>query len=188
MKLILYILIGCCMLHTTAVSTQNLNDLSGKESDSLIIWTKDRKLTWNDFKSKKSVRQNSFAYVKAGIILKPFYIDSNFSYKVIAVFKKNFSWKSKDNKGLLNHEQLHFDIAELFARKMRKEIFNQKKILSAEDYKIIYNKLNKEYKEYQKKYDHDTVHSIITEEQEKWEKKVAKELKELENYALKIED
>lgn len=87
----------------------------------------------------------------------------------------------------MNHEQLHFDIAELYARKMRKEIQKLKLIkgtIAQFDYRRIHKKIFKEYLEYQKKYDTETDFSRTLSKQKNWEISVAKQLQGLEKFAL----
>ena len=85
---------------------------------------------------------------------------------------------------LLKHEQLHFDIAELFARKMRKQFsekkFNLKSMKTEMSnlYKDQFTKLG----EYQKEYDKETNHSRITKKQAKWAKDVQEALDNLDGF------
>jgi predicted secreted Zn-dependent protease len=113
--------------------------------------------------------------------------DGTTSRAVISCYyNPNRSWtKSKDSDYLLAHEQLHFDITELFVRKLRKQLAefgNDCEGLSKhiEDY---YNRNYKEFVAYQDRYDRETKHSLNKEKQQFWEEKVSRELKELKSYA-----
>lgn len=185
MKYFILIVLIISFFSKTECYSQNLKDLLGPESDSLIIWTKSRKLNWNDFKAKKNSEEFGDAISETGINIMP-----NYNYKFFAIFFKINSWTNTKSELSLKHEQVHFDIAELFARKMRKEICKLKlknKTLYNIDYKLIYKEYYGKLRSYQKLYDLETNHSKVFKMQKKWEKKVAKELDELEEFSLKIE-
>ena len=105
---------------------------------------------------------------------------------VQSYFEKNSSWiRTTANQAYtLKHEQGHFDIAEIFARKIRKKLQAKKlsKTKGEAQIKKIWSKLYSEYFAMQKKYDKATSHSIKEKNQQKWILKIAKELKELEAY------
>ena len=86
---------------------------------------------------------------------------------------------------ILQHEQGHFDITELFARKLAKELkeykFNPRKY--QDDVSKIYKKLMDEKEEYQNKYDKETDFSRNKEQQAEWLEKIKDELDELDEYA-----
>lgn len=77
--------------------------------------------------------------------------------KIDATFDPSKSWKhpSKTKNLKINHEQGHFDIAELYARKLRKEF--KENVKTEKDYqfkfKLIYQMLYGEFLDYQDYYD-----------------------------------
>ncbi len=184
-NLIFIILPVLIFIHTDNYS-QSLDEQLELENDSLIIWMKNRKLRFGDFKKKgKTQGDRNEAYTVSSID-----IIKELNYIVVATFYKYDSRLDNERESLLNHEQLHFDIAELFARKIRKEIFNLKQRndnLHYIDYKIIYKDLYKDYRAYQNLYDSETEHSKLVIQQKQWQEKVAKELVELEGFRLIIE-
>jgi hypothetical protein len=93
---------------------------------------------------------------------------------VLAKFHKNQSWTVSDDLDLLNHERLHFDIAELFARKIRKSFFKLKtaKERSYSKYWNAYTVLWKECRLQQKQYDLETNHGTKKIENDKWIAKI----------------
>jgi predicted secreted Zn-dependent protease len=101
-------------------------------------------------------------------------------------FDRTKSWtKDKKSAYLLSHEQLHFDITELFVRKLRKQLASlgndcQKLNDYVEKY---YNENYKEYVAYQAAYDRESEHSIDKKKQAYWEQKVAQELEVLKPFA-----
>ena len=86
---------------------------------------------------------------------------------------------------ILSHEQGHFDIAEIFARKLHKEMskyrFNKKTY--QKDLKKIYDAVTEEKTEIQNNYDRETNHSINKREQAEWLKKIKEMLEEYEEFS-----
>ncbi|MBW2962857.1 DUF922 domain-containing protein [Mesonia aestuariivivens] len=82
---------------------------------------------------------------------------------------------------LLTHEQLHFDISELYARKMRKILseFHPKTLNEAKlQLKRIHHKVERERIYFQNTYDKETQHGTLTKQQQRWQKRVGKALSE----------
>lgn len=84
---------------------------------------------------------------------------------------------------MLNHERLHFDITELYARKFRKQLQESTFTYNINDeMDKIHDVINKELGAMQKKYDNETDHSQIVEKQIEWEKYIAVELEKYAKY------
>lgn len=157
-----------------------------------IIWTQN-KLHWNNFKAKENnsvSNKNTVAFAYCGIshnVTKSSDLNGNISISVKAVFYEDKSWKKNENPGdyILNHEQQHFNIAEVYARKIRKMVnLNIKKSLDYINiFKPLYNNIYQEYLEFQKKYDLETENSTKTEKQEEYNLMVQKMLEELKEYS-----
>jgi predicted secreted Zn-dependent protease len=85
---------------------------------------------------------------------------------------------------LLAHEQLHFDITELYARKLRKALQTyepdekMKKELDA-----IYSKVEKQRRQMQTQFDKETNHSINKEAEFKWRVFIKQELDKLSEFS-----
>lgn len=105
---------------------------------------------------------------------------------VKAIFYPNDSWKgSYIDDALLAHEQRHFDIVELYARKLRKQLSE----LIVKDEKDAQQKLDslhafidKEMDVFQDKYDKETDYSMAHEEQINWIKKIDDAIDSLSAY------
>ena len=104
----------------------------------------------------------------------------------IGSFNPKGSWVKKSDKTdyLLKHEQTHFDIYEVNARKLREEL--QTKKLTPKNAQDVLNRLVDKYQELniktQERYDSETEHSIKEAKQKKWNDKIAAELEELSAY------
>lgn len=154
-----------------------------------IEWSDARKLAWTDFKAKPQSFIDAAALTSSGISIGYEFDESINKYKVIvtAFFTPSESWVKADGKNnyVLNHEQQHFNITELYVRKMRKAIAESN--FTSGNISTVVNKIYKQYmKEWdtvQKQYDAETKHSIIEKKQEEWNIKIAKWLKEFQNYS-----
>jgi predicted secreted Zn-dependent protease len=108
-----------------------------------------------------------------------------FKYSITCVFDKNSSWGRIKTDYILAHEQAHFDIAELYARTLYKQIkaytFNSS--TAQQDVPAMYRKIMKELSEKQQEYDRETDYSRNKEEQAAWLIKIRKELNDLIGYA-----
>ncbi|MFO7673058.1 MAG: DUF922 domain-containing protein [Lutibacter sp.] len=167
------------LFHSKDVLSQNL--------DSTIIWTKNYKISWDDFLGKRLISKDNVA---AKSVLELYYIPGYhkkgyYSYTIIPVFNKYKSSVTDRNIKLLEHEQIHFDILEIFSRKIRKQFEILKNCNESEytHYKIFNNYLDS-LKNYQERYDLETDHSLGEKKQEFWKKIVAIKLKELDSYSV----
>src|SRR5699024_4005911 len=101
-------------------------------------------------------------------------------------FVPSRSWvkPGKQTATLLKHEQLHFDISELYARKLRKEI--NAVHFESEDSQNEVQKLFREYtgkrEQEQKRYDRETRHGKDLTQQKKWQKKIEDRLQQLTEF------
>ncbi len=159
------------------------------QRDSLISWSSNRKLTWNDFKGKPNYNEIYAARTYFSILLKPKTYQDSIVVTINNQFEIYNSWiKMKDTTTifLLDHEQGHFDIAEICARSIRQAVSNStfKNRESAHrflndtyDYQwSLYLKLNALYEK-------ETDHCKNKIKQKEWSEKIAKMLKELDDYS-----
>jgi predicted secreted Zn-dependent protease len=86
----------------------------------------------------------------------------------------------------LEHEQLHFDLSQIYARQLRKKIADSKLNLFnfTKESNKIFDDIFFLYKERQNLYDTETNHGINNAAQKKWEKNIETELNELETYSV----
>lgn len=156
-----------------------------------IEWKENKKLVWSNFKSEINNQRSKdiVAYTHCGwvySVVKSFNPKGTAKINIETVFNEDKSWKDaeKINDYILNHEQKHFDIAEIFARKIRKEIIA--KIKTSDDFnkyfQATYNRILKEYKNYQALYDGVTEHGMNKEKQAEYNIVINEELEQLKNY------
>lgn len=148
--------------------------------DSLIVWSGSKPLRWTDFSGPVKPGSEYDAEVFAEVQYRYIFKDkNNFKFDVFATFSRNTSWsrKSKQSEALLKHEQMHFDLAELYARKLQEEFekYNYTENF-AKEIVAIFEPLKKEYHSMQLKCDEETNHSLNREKQEQWEAYIQAEL------------
>ncbi|GIV30421.1 MAG: hypothetical protein KatS3mg028_1487 [Bacteroidia bacterium] len=177
-KIIGILLIFCC----TVVNAQNKDT---------IVWSKGYKLTWEDFKGRPKSSSTAGAITNSGISANYTYENGKITFRIIAKFNRKKSWVKPNDKILstLEHEQLHFDITELYVRKLKKKLSETKFKSNPEKIKKqfyrIYDEINKELNYYQDLYDKETTNPRDEAKQEEWKEKVARELEELENMQIR---
>jgi hypothetical protein len=154
------------------------------EKEDAIVWNEDRPLTWEDYKGRPE-RRFAAASTFYNIVKKTEDNGSSAEVSVKATFYCKNSWKKKSwiNESVLRHEQKHFDIVELYSRKLRKMIFEHK-YRNYEDVKTktdsLYDIIDKQMDVYQDKYDEETDGSMNGDKQREWEPKIMKQIKDLE--------
>jgi len=153
--------------------------------EELIYWNEKRKLTWADYKGTPKTGTDVAASTATYLGIEFSFGEKGFGYKITCSFSKNKSWGLHKNDYILAHEQGHFDIAEIFARKLNKQMkeyqFNNSTF--KDDLKKIYTNITTEKEEMQNQYDRETNHSIIKDKQAEWLKKIDTLLKEYQAYA-----
>ena len=157
---------------------------SGKE----ILWDEKIRPQWADFRAKpidKSPHAAATHYLINSYI--NYREGSNIEYEITCVFLRDKSWvkpKAKGNMDLLEHELLHFDIAECRARSLRKALNRRVSMSDAvEHLKFVQDSVRQEWREVQLLYDEETSHGVIDEEQDKWEVRIDSTLQALAAYS-----
>jgi hypothetical protein len=157
------------------------------EEPSNIYWNENYKLKWSDFLGEpKPVFEGNVAVSDISISFSGPRFDGNKGMvKVITSFDRDLSWSIDTSDIVLQHEQAHFDLEEITARKIRKAISNlatQRKI-TFEDISRIYDDCAVELDNIQALYDKETEFSNNAKKQAEWIEKITKELKEFEAYS-----
>lgn len=160
-----------------------------KECKDCIEWREEQKLKWSDFKGTPKRLSPNEALTDSGMSIE-LKCDNNTSEVIVkCFFDRTKSWtKDTESVYLLAHEQLHFDITELFVRKLRKQLValgSDCRQLN-EHIEKFYNENYKDYVAYQDAYDRETHHSLNKEKQAFWEEKVKQELEELREFTSQV--
>jgi hypothetical protein len=155
------------------------------QSQDTIHWRSDYKLKWEDFRGNADSGSRFGAVSSPGIKYSFSANEDSFTVKVICFFIKSRSWVRVISKTGLIHEQRHFDIAELFARKLRKSFsgykFKYHTVGIDIDKLFLLNK--QERAKMDTLYDEETDFSRNSINQARWNKKIEIELKKIKKYA-----
>lgn len=169
----------------------NLNSYAYSDSTE-IIWCSCKELNWSDFQNSSidSVGGDAKTFTDVRIYIADTIFDDNytqnFKLEILAIFSRQKSFTRFLDERLLRHEQLHFDISELIARKLREKVSNRK--INDKNYsEIVLKELlplkRKLINDINKLYDDETGHGQIEIEQSRWINYVRDELLNLEDYS-----
>ena len=149
-----------------------------------LSWNEFYKLQWEDFQGEPDKNSLGDAATAVSIKAKPFLVKKRINYDVVAIFNREKSWVRDKAASLLAHEQLHFDIAELYARKIRKRIIELKDqgINDIKVYNAAIQELLQESNEVDRNYDIETLHGAMSNKQKQWTTNVKDELANLRRY------
>ncbi|WP_133159925.1 hypothetical protein [Cloacibacterium normanense] len=164
--------------------------------DDFILWQENKKLKIQDFRAENNdtikVNQQQFLGAISAIRIEYSSFQRNKNsvpeFSIKTYFDPNESWMLLKNDYVLQHEQIHFDLTELYARKMRKSVesLQQKNITNISIYrkKILNWNVMKEKASNQFDADNQDYYIKIGQKilfqknpkQEAWKKKVDQEL------------
>ena len=154
------------------------------QANDTLIYNPERKLTWADFKGKpKFYDKSNGAQITVTINLKVTKV--NFwngrpTYDAFALAFTSDSWVKPAYKDdyTLAHEQLHFDIAHIYAETLEIEINRLKKSGGQKDQvENILREHTKAMREYQVLYDRETRGGNDIAKQKEWARKIENDLK-----------
>ena len=152
-----------------------------------IQWRQDLQLRWSDFQAPtKDFRGFAIATASCGFVYDLDWHDGEWQINVSVFFYCHESWQNNNYhiEDVLTHEDLHFDICEVFGRKFYKGVVELREEGNATRRAIwyLYDRLQEEYDEYQDIYDDDTGNSTNGGEQRRWERNIKQMLDDLSDY------
>jgi len=154
-----------------------------------ILWNENQKLSWNDFRGKPIPSASFVASTNTGISFQYSYSIKNgvmdVKYSVESFFTPEGSWyiPQRVNTYILRHEQAHFDISELHARILLKNLYGKKfskKVKS--EIESIYQQVEQKRRAMQNKFDAESDHSRNETKEIQWQKFIAQQLAEHESW------
>jgi len=171
-------------------------------TDSIIIWSKSVNLQRSDFlnlnkpiadDNSKFLNTDENALLDTGIKVHLINENSNITVNVIPYVNKNNSWLySLDTTySTLLHEQLHFNITELIARKIRLEIMSMKKkgIQNITCYiDIINTYVSDSLSSYQHEFDQKTLNGTLKSVQIEYSNLLEQELHKYNRFSTDLYD
>ena len=153
-----------------------------------IEWNTERTVSWTDYVYRPAERAfggGGFALTSVTHSVRGGISKGAPNFEVYVLFVKEQSWTSDStDMALLAHEKLHFDIAELFARKLRKqiEVMGKEGVTDLKEYQKKIRYLLDQFKIKSSDYDKETVHGRIAEKQKEWQIYVSSEMQRLHKY------
>jgi hypothetical protein len=174
MKIIfLVILVGTCAGFATAQEK--------------IEWSASRKITLGDFRGPApdpSAKQSLIA--RTGIESRLTGPDvkklKNFNTQITNYFFPNDSWIQASDKSRLPYFQMLFDMNEWMARELRKKCKENRKMVLANQYDVIYAQVTAEFARIREQYDQESDYGYNKQKQLEWENKVHERLTDLADY------
>ncbi|MBN8853418.1 MAG: hypothetical protein BGO55_18330 [Sphingobacteriales bacterium 50-39] len=146
-----------------------------QEKSDTIHWSSVYRLTYDDFqgipKPKSNSDSDTLALCDYTIKYKIKMVGRDLKIEAFAVFERNTSWIRVKIPLVLNHEQGHFDIAEIYALRFEK-IVNDTTIKDPHDFLRFLNesfkKIVAECNEEEGKYDIISMNTLGREQYSKW--------------------
>ncbi len=163
--------------------------VSSEVEEEKLVWNENRRLTWADFKGTPEGAEEYVASTNSGVSFSYSYSVRNgketVEYSVKCNFYPQLSWyrPEKVNDYILKHEQAHFDISELHARKLRLILSDIPKDSNFKDTAgTLYNKIELERRAMQEQFDRDSDHSNVESAEYSWRLYIAEQLKEYDRW------
>ena len=157
-----------------------------------IPWSASRPLTIADFQGRPSPLYPQAALTSADIKAGAKCVNFEFSGTVQATFDPATSWFRQPktaSAALLRHEQTHFDLTEVYARRLRQKLLVFQARADCNKLQPAFNNLTKgiyaEWAKEQNRYDAESNHGLNAARQDFWEKSTQVRLAQLDAFAAK---
>jgi hypothetical protein len=157
--------------------------IAGREG---LIWSSSRRLTWEDFKgSIAGAAADEAAHLEYGLFYGVRCTGRTLEFRVLTAMIPADSWVRRqaiesavDSARTLQHEQTHFDLAEVHARRMRRYFdgLYEPCLRADADLAALADGLIKAQSAEQKRYDDETRNGRRADAQKAWETDVAARL------------
>jgi uncharacterized protein DUF922 len=154
-------------------------------ADSAFPWSAGRRLRWNDFRGRPPNGGAEVAKTAYALFYAWKCRGDAFDFRVIAAFRPRQSWVKAValndavlRRSALAHEQTHFDLSEVHARRMRRYFGALADACRKTDQELtrLAGRLIAEEKAEQQRYDAETNHGLRSDEQAAWTADVARQL------------
>ena len=154
-----------------------------------IIWSAERRLRWDDFGGRPDPMSEAAAMTVYLLSYDGTCVANVFDRRVFSAFLPDQSWvrtsvllaRPDVNRHALAHEQTHFDLSEVSARRMRRALAALADPCSLTDEALngIVDPFIRDDFTRQRRYDTDTLNGSHSAWQRDWEIRVDRELREL---------
>jgi hypothetical protein len=154
-------------------------------ADRAFAWSAGRRLVWNDFQGAPPSEGSEAAKTSYTLYYAWKCSGTVFEFRAIAGFRPRQSWvkaivlnDSTQHRTVLRHEQTHFDLAEVHARRMRRAYGDLARPCAKTDAELsaLAQRLTEEETAEQRRYDAETDHGLLADQQAAWSRDVAQRL------------
>ncbi|HEY2582947.1 MAG TPA: hypothetical protein VGI43_14125 [Mucilaginibacter sp.] len=163
----------------------SFTDYLEKTEGDTIYYSTNRPLTWADFQSKvENSRYDAEIFASIGYDERTEVIKGvvNITMAVKVFVPKSACWAKEGSRNdyTLNHEQRHFEIAKIASEHLKQKLKTETLPVGNFDGPINMDYLDtyREMDELQKQYDNETNHGSNRSEQQRWNERIDKELKQ----------
>lgn len=156
-----------------------------KADDEYIPWLTDYRLTWDDFLCEPKRNTDAVASTSTALGIAYQIKSGKLTYQITCKFSKHKSWGLVKTPYILAHEQGHFDITEIFARKLYQALndYQLNRPTFQADINTIYETVIKAKEAFQAAYDRETDHSRNKPKQTEWLERIDILLQDTEPFA-----
>ena len=186
---------GACV-HTVSSQKPRLPSVQAMVDQQVALqdglpWSSARALTWEDYKGRVPAADPDGAHTAYSLFSAARCVRRTFDFRVVAAVLPAQSWVKPAvvadrtrSRTTLRHEQTHFDLSEVYARRMRRyfaELY-EPCLKSEVELDALAQKFVVQEADAQKLYDQETNHGLLATKQTAWNNEVAKELESLAKY------
>ena len=153
-------------------------------SKDYLVWKQGYLLNWDCYKAEADSALLSDFEALTYVSFLP--IGKTEDATVVCVFDAKSSWTTSESQSLLNHHQGHFDLGELYARRIRKDL--QELLANGElTEKAQLDAIERNYESYSEDflaYNEQTSHGLDANQQKTWATKITNSLRQLSDYKI----
>lgn len=168
-------------------SARGKDRLPNESAGTRFSWNEHRQLSWTDFKGAVDTQSDESAAATCCSI--GFKLDKDTTgtpqITVYNTFYIDRSWVKEDARigSILAHEQGHFDLCEVYTRKLRASVsgINLASPTAKQELMKVYSALSDEYEVRQQAYERETAHGTRIAQQVRWQEMIARELGEFQS-------
>jgi len=178
--------------HVSAQSRRVPSAVASEGTPSVRAWSATERLSWDEYRGPAPIAGSEAARTVYLLQYESRCHGREFTFDVTAVFVPDQSWvkgeilaSPRENVRVLQHEQTHFDLTEVYARRMRKyfaELYDPCG-QSDEALDASINRFVREEAAAQQRYDQETENGLRAGSQRSWGDRVVDMLAALQSFA-----
>jgi hypothetical protein len=181
---------------TTTATARAEQPIRGIVPAGAVPWSARRRLAWSDFRARPPAGRPEAAVTATSLVWGFHCAGEEFTFQTVAVFLPDRSWVDPtvsiqlgSGMATLRHEQTHFDLTEVFARRMRRffQALSRPCDSTTEQLADLGGRFVQDESEAQREYDRATANGRDGPAQSRWNEDVAHWLDALASFAPSLE-